>query len=88
MCLDWDADLKEQDRKNKEIKDQKDSEGKTPQNWPTFLSVTTFTLQHPESSIKQSTKKSSETPTEEENKYKALTMILEHESSKSLEEVN
>ena len=61
--------LEEQDRKNQEIKDQKDNEGKTPQNSPTFLSATTFTLQPPESSIEQFTKRSNETPTKEENKH-------------------
>ena len=61
VCSDW-------DRKNQKIKDQKDNKGKTPKNSPTFLSATSFTLQPPESSIKQSTRKSSETPTEEENK--------------------
>ena len=75
--MDWDADLKEQDRKNQEIKDKKDKEGKTPQNSPTFMSATTSTLQPPESSIKQSTKRFTETLTEEENKYETLTTIIE-----------
>ena len=87
-CLDWDADLKEQDRKNQEIKDQKDNEGKTALNSPKFLSSTIFTLQPLESSIKQFTKRSSETPAEEENKCKILTMPLGHNSSKTLEEID
>ena len=66
MCSDWDTYLKEQDRKNQEIKNKKENEGKTPQNSPTSLSATAYTLQPPESSIEQSTKMSSETPTEEE----------------------
>ena len=65
MSSDWNEDLEEEERKNQEIKDHKDSEGKTPQNSPKFLSATTFTPQTPESSIKQFTKKSSETPTNE-----------------------
>ena len=88
VYLDWDTSLKEQDRKNQEIKDLKDNEGKRPQNSPTFLSSTTFTLHSSESSIKRSTKKSSGTPTEEENKCKMLIAILEHKSSKTLEEIN
>ena len=87
VCLDWDSDLKEQGRKNQEINNQKDNEGKTPQNSPTSLSATTITLQPSESSLKQLTEKSSKTPIEEENKCEAVTMILGHESSKSLEEV-
>ena len=84
VYLDWGADLEEQDRKNQELKHQKENEGKTPQNSPTFLLATIFTLQPPESSIKQFSKRSSETPTEEENKCKTLTILLGHESSKKI----
>ena len=74
----------EQDRKNQEIKDQKDNEGKTPQNCPTFLLATTFTLQPPGSSIKQFTKNSSETPTEEGNKHETLAILLGHKKFKNM----
>ena len=67
---------------------QKDNEGKTPQNSPTFLSATIFTLQPPESSIKQLTKESTKTPTEEENKCNILAMLLGPESSKTLEDTD
>ena len=70
------------------MKDQKDSEEKTPQYSPTFLSVTTFTPQLPVSSIKQFIKSSSETPTKEENKSETLAMLLGHESSESLEDID
>ena len=80
VCLDWDADLKKQDIKNQEVKDQKNIEGKTSQNSPTSMSATISTLQPPESSFKQSTKRTSETSTEEENKHNTLAIILGHES--------
>ena len=47
----WDEDLEKQERKNQEIEDQKDCEGKTPQTSPTFLLATTFTPQPQNSSI-------------------------------------
>ena len=80
--------LKNKIEKKQEIKDQKASEGKTPQNSPIFLSATTFTFHPPESSIKQFTKRSSETPTEEENKCDTLTMLLGHKKSKALEDID
>ena len=58
--------LRSKREKNQEVKDKKDNEGRAAQNSPTFLSATAFTLQTPKSSIEQSTKKSSETPTEKE----------------------
>ena len=88
VCFDLDTDLKEQDRKNQEIKHQKDNEGKTPQNSHATLSATTFTLQPPESSIKEFPKSPSETPTEEENKCKTITMLLGNKSSKTLEDID
>ena len=49
------------------------------------MSATALALQPPESSFEQSSKKSSETPTEKESKCETLTMIMGYESSKSLE---
>ena len=68
-------------------RNKQDNEGKTPQNSPASLSATALALQPPESSIEQSTKTSSDMPTKNENKHVALTMIMGHESSKYLEEV-
>ena len=76
MCSDWDADVKEQDRKIQETKTKKDNEGKTLQNKPKSLSATALTLHPPESSIEQPTKMSNNTPTEEENKHETLKMII------------
>ena len=86
VCSDRGADLDE--RKNQEIENKKDNEGRTPQTNPTSLSATALALQLPKSSIEQSTKRSHETPTEEEeeNKCETLTMEMGQESSKSLED--
>ena len=56
VCLDWDTDLEEQDRKNQQVENKKDNEGNTPQNNPTSLSITALTLQPPESTIEWSKK--------------------------------
>ena len=45
VCSYWDADFKEQEKKNQEKEDQKDNDRKTPQTGPKSSSVDTFTPQ-------------------------------------------
>ena len=53
MYSDWDADLKEQDRKNQELEDQKNNDRKTPQPGPKPTPVDTFTPPLSKPSINQ-----------------------------------
>ena len=69
VCLDWDADLNKQDRKNQEIENKRDNERKTPQNIPHIpVNHCTCSSVPPESSTEQSTKRSHEIPTEKKKK--------------------
>ena len=88
VCSDWDVDLEEQDRKNQEIKDQKTIEGKTPQDSPTSLSATLFTLHSPESSFGQSTKKLGEISTEEKKTWDPHSDNRTWKFKKTLEEID
>ena len=68
MSLDWDEDLKEQERKNQEIEDQKKNDRKTPKTGLKSSSVDTFTPHAPKSSIEQLNNRSSTSPEIEDKK--------------------
>ena len=80
-CLDWDADLEEQDRQNQEMENKKANEGKTPQNNLMSVPLTALTFQPPKSIIKWSKKGSNG------NKCKMLAVEIGHKGSKSLKDV-
>ena len=86
VCLHWDVDLEEQDRKIKELEDQKNNEGKIPQNSPTFLSATSSTLKLTKSPIKQLGYQSSASPDVEVQKFD--TPALGHGNKETFEEIN
>ena len=88
MSSDWVEDLKEEERKNQEMEDQKDNEGKKPQTGPKFSSVTTFTPQLPISSMKQLGKRSSMTPEKEDKKCDTLMTLLGHKGKETLEDID
>ena len=85
LSLNWDEDL-EEEWKNQEIEDQKDSDGKTYQSSPKFSPVTTFTP--PKSPIEQLSKRSSVTPEMEDQKCNTLMTLLGHKSKETLEEID
>ena len=89
MYLDWDKDLKDEERKDQDKReDQKDSEGKTPQISSRLLLATTFTSSAPKSSIKQLSKRSSVTLEKEDEKCYTFMTLLGHESKETLEHIN
>ena len=89
MSLDWDKDLKEEDGKDQnEEEGQKDSEMKTLQISPRFSLATTFTPQHPKSSIEQLSRRSSVTPEKEDKKYNTLVTLLGHEGKETREDID
>ena len=90
MCLDWNDNEEEDEERKDQNKgeDQKDSEGKTSQTSPRFLSDTTFTPQPPKSSIKQCSNRINMTPEKEEGKFDTLATLLGYESQETLEDID
>ena len=91
MSLDWDDDdYEEKGKDQNKGEDKKDSEKKTTQTSPRFFVTTTLTLQPPESSIEQCSKRSSVTPEKEkeEHRHDTLMTLLGHENQDTSEDID
>ena len=84
VCSEWDADLEEQNKKHREIEDQKNKNRKTPKTGPDSSSVDTLTHSPSESFIKQFGNQSSMSPETEVEvpKFDTLPTLPGHEKQK------
>ena len=85
MSSDWDDD-DEEEGKDQNKEDQKDSEKMIPQTSSRFFATATLTPQPPKSSIKQFSKRSSVTPEKGKHRHNTITILLWHENQDILED--